>query len=150
MKPINFAPLNSASISAQKGFTLIEVMIVVAILGVLATLVVVNISGSQDTANVNATKSNLQAVSQALDLYKLDNYRYPTTDQGLQALVEKPDNARNWPNGGYLKKMPADAWDQEFIYLSPGTDGPYDLFSLGADGAEGGEGPAADISVNDL
>lgn len=150
MKPINSASIKSAPISTQKGFTLIEVMIVVAILGVLATLVVVNISGSQDTANVNATKSNLQAVSQALDLYKLDNYRYPTTDQGLQALVEKPDNARNWPNGGYLKKMPADAWDQEFVYMSPGTDGPYDLFSLGADGAEGGEGPAADISVNDL
>jgi len=135
---------------AQGGFTLIEVMIVVAILGVLATLVVINIGGSQDTANINATKSNLQAVSQALDLYKLDNYRYPTTDQGLQALVNKPDNARNWPDGGYLKKLPQDAWDNEFVYLSPGTDGPYDLFSLGADGAEGGEGPAADISVKDL
>ncbi|MAR90218.1 MAG: type II secretion system protein GspG [Pseudomonadales bacterium] len=134
----------------QGGFTLIEVMIVVAILGVLATLVVVNIGGSQDTANINATKSNLQAVSQALDLYKLDNYRYPSTDQGLQALVERPDNARNWPEGGYLRKMPTDAWDNEFVYMSPGTDGPYDLYSLGADAAEGGEGPAADISIDDL
>ena len=142
---------SSASVRAtQKGFTLIEVMIVVAILGVLATLVVVSIGGQQDTANINATKSNLQAVSQALDLYKLDNYRYPTTDQGLQALFERPDNARNWPDGGYLKKMPKDAWEQEFVYMSPGTSGPYELFSLGADGAEGGEGPAADISVNDL
>lgn len=144
-------PINTASVaSTQRGFTLIEVMIVVAILGVLATLVVINIGGTQDTANINATKSNLQAVSQALDLFKLDNYRYPSTDQGLQALVEKPDNARNWPEGGYLKKMPADAWEQEFVYMSPGSNGPYDLYSLGADGAEGGEGPAADISVNDL
>jgi len=142
--------LKQASARNQRGFTLIEVMIVVAILGVLATLVVVNIGGAQDTANINATKSNLQAVSQALDLFKLDNYRYPTTDQGLEALVEKPDNARNWPDGGYLKKMPKDGWENEFVYISPGTDGPYDLFSLGADGVEGGEGPSADISINDL
>ncbi|MCG8535658.1 MAG: type II secretion system major pseudopilin GspG [Pseudomonadales bacterium] len=142
--------LKQASARNQRGFTLIEVMIVVAILGVLATLVVVNIGGAQDTANINATKSNLQAVSQALDLFKLDNYRYPTTDQGLEALVEKPDNARNWPDGGYLKKMPKDGWENGFVYISPGTDGPYDLFSLGADGVEGGEGPSADISINDL
>ena len=142
--------LKQASARNQRGFTLIEVMIVVAILGVLATLVVVNIGGAQDTANINATKSNLQAVSQALDLFKLDNYRYPTTDQGLEALVEKPDNTRNWPDGGYLKKMPKDGWENEFVYISPGTDGPYDLFSLGADGVEGGEGPSADISINDL
>lgn len=142
--------LKQASARNQRGFTLIEVMIVVAILGVLATLVVVNIGGAQDTANINATKSNLQAVSQALDLFKLDNYRYPTTDQGLEALVDKPDNARNWPDGGYLKKMPKDGWENEFVYISPGTDGPYDLFSLGADGVEGGEGPSADISINDL
>ena len=142
--------LKQTSARNQRGFTLIEVMIVVAILGVLATLVVVNIGGAQDTANINATKSNLQAVSQALDLFKLDNYRYPTTDQGLEALVDKPDNARNWPDGGYLKKMPKDGWENEFVYISPGTDGPYDLFSLGADGVEGGEGPSADISINDL
>ena len=142
--------LKQASARNQRGFTLIEVMIVVAILGVLATLVVVNIGGAQDTANINATKSNLQAVSQALYLFKLDNYRYPTTDQGLEALVDKPDNARNWPDGGYLKKMPKDGWENEFVYISPGTDGPYDLFSLGADGVEGGEGPSADISINDL
>lgn len=134
----------------QQGFTLIEVMIVVAILGILATLVVVNVAGSTDKALVSATKSDLQAIKQALDLYKLDNYRYPSTEQGLEALVVKPDTARNWPEGGYLPKVPMDKWDNPFVYISPGASGPFDLYSLGADGAEGGEGMAADISINDL
>jgi len=134
----------------QQGFTLIEVMIVVAILGILATLVVISIGGKQDQAMIQATRSDLQAISQALDLYKLDNYKYPTTEQGLEALVVKPDNARNWPEGGYLKKVPNDKWGNPFVYISPGSTGAYDLYSLGADGAEGGEGSAADISVHDL
>lgn len=134
----------------QQGFTLIEVMIVVAILGILATLVVVNVAGNTDKALVTATKSDLQAIKQALDLYKLDNFRYPTTDQGLEALVVKPDNARNWPEGGYLTKVPVDKWDNPYVYMSPGANGPFDLYSLGADGAEGGEGIGADISVHDL
>ncbi len=135
---------------SQQGFTLIEVMIVVAILGVLATLVVVSVGGQDDKARQAAVKSDLQAISQALDLFKLDNFRYPTTDQGLEALVDKPDNARNWPDGGYLKKSPNDPWENPYVYISPGVDGPYDLYSMGADGAEGGEGPAADISIKDL
>jgi len=134
----------------QQGFTLIEVMIVVAILGILATLVVVSIGGRQDQALVTATKSDLQAISQALDLYKLDNFKYPTTDQGLEALVVKSDNARSWPEGGYLKKVPVDQWKNPYVYISPGATGAYDLYSLGADGAEGGEETAADISVADL
>ncbi|HVL00250.1 MAG TPA: type II secretion system major pseudopilin GspG [Dongiaceae bacterium] len=134
----------------QQGFTLIEVMIVVAILGILATLVVINVAGNTDKALVTATKSDLQAISQALDLFKLDNFRYPTTDQGLEALSVKPDNARNWPEGGYLKKVPVDQWKNPYVYISPGSTGPYDLYSLGADGAEGGEELAADISVADL
>lgn len=134
----------------QQGFTLIEVMIVVAILGILATLVVVSVGGRQDQALVTATKSDLQSIKQALDLYKLDNYRYPTTEQGLEALVIKPDTARNWPEGGYLSKVPVDKWDTPFVYISPGANGPFDLYSLGADGAEGGEGVAADISIADL
>lgn len=134
----------------QQGFTLIEVMIVVAILGILATLVVVSIGGKQDQALVTATKSDLQAIKTALDLYKLDNYKYPTTEQGLEALVVRPDTARNWPEGGYLSKVPVDKWDNPYVYISPGANGPFDLYSLGADGAEGGEGTAADISINDL
>ena len=139
-----------ASSRLQQGFTLIEVMIVVAILGILATLVVINVAGNTDKALVTGTKSDLQAISQALDLYKLDNYKYPSTEQGLEALVVKPDNARNWPEGGYLKKVPEDKWGNPFVYISPGSSGPYDLYSLGADGAEGGEGVAADLSVHDL
>jgi general secretion pathway protein G len=134
----------------QQGFTLIEVMIVVAILGILATLVVVNVAGNTDKALVTATKSDLQSIKQALDLYKLDNYRYPSTEQGLEALVIKPDTARNWPEGGYLSKVPIDKWDNPYVYISPGANGPFDLYSLGADGAEGGEGIGADISVHDL
>jgi len=134
----------------QQGFTLIEVMIVVAILGILATLVVINVAGNTDKAMIAGTKSDLQAISQALDLYKLDNFKYPTTEQGLEALVVKPENARNWPQGGYLKKVPKDKWGNPFVYISPGQNGPYDLYSLGSDGAEGGEGSAADISVHDL
>ena len=134
----------------QQGFTLIEVMIVVAILGILATLVVVNVAGNTDKALVTATKSDLQSIKQALDLYKLDNYRYPSTEQGLEALVVKPDTARNWPEGGYLSKVPLDKWDNPYVYISPGANGPFDLYSLGADGAEGGEGIGADISVHDL
>lgn len=140
----------SVQTRAQRGFTLIEVMIVVAILGVLATLVVVNVGGQTDKANVAAVKSDLQAISQALDLFKLDNFRYPTTDQGLEALVNKPDNARGWPEGGYLRKSPSDPWQNGYVYISPGVNGPYDLYSMGADGAEGGEGPATDISIEDL
>ena len=145
MNAIKIAPK-----AAQKGFTLIEVMIVVAILGVLATLVVVNVGGQSDKANITAAKSDLQAISQALALFKLDNNRYPSTDQGLDALVEKPDDARYWPEGGYLKKSPTDPWQNPYVYISPGVDGPYDLFSTGSDGVEGGEGTGADISVNDL
>lgn len=134
----------------QQGFTLIEVMIVVAILGILATLVVINVAGNTDKALVTATKSDLQAIKQALDLYKLDNYKYPNTEQGLEALVVKPDTARNWPEGGYLPKVPMDKWENPYVYISPGANGPFDLYSLGADGAEGGEGLGADISVHDL
>jgi len=134
----------------QQGFTLIEVMIVVAILGILATLVVVNVAGNTDKALVTATKSDLQSIKQALDLYKLDNYRYPSTEQGLEALVVKPDTARNWPEGGYLSKVPLDKWDNPYVYRSEEANGPFDLYSLGADGAEGGEGIGADISVHDL
>ncbi len=142
--------MNKYNALRQKGFTLIEVMIVVAILGILATLVVVNVAGNTDKALVTATKSDLQAIKQALDLYKLDNYKYPTTELGLEALVVKPDTARNWPEGGYLPKVPLDKWDNPYVYISPGANGPFDLYSLGADGAEGGEGIGADISVADL
>ncbi len=140
----------SIGTARQSGFTLIEIMVVVVILGILAGLVGMNIFGNVDKANIQAAKSDLSTIAQALDLYKLDNFAYPTTDQGLEALVKKPDGARNFPQGGYLKRIPEDPWGRPYEYISPGETGPYDLYSLGADGQEGGEGPAADISAADL
>jgi type II secretion system protein G len=133
----------------QQGFTLIEIMVVVVIIGILAALIGPNMFGKTDQARVTAAKSNLQGIRNALDLYKLDNFRYPTTDQGLEALVKESPEAKNWPQGGYLRstEVPKDPWDNPYIYIAPGTDMPYDLISLGADGKEGGEGNDADINA---
>lgn len=134
----------------QAGFTLLEIMVVVTILGLLAAFIVPNVIGQGDKAKVDLAKANMSAVANALDYYRMDNNRYPTTEQGLRALVEKPDNAPNWNPGGYLPKVPQDPWGNEYVYMSPGIGGkPYDLYSLGADGAEGGEGYDADLSVHE-
>jgi len=136
----------------QNGFTLIEIMVVVVILGILAALVVPNILGRTGEARITAAKSDLQSIGNALDLYKLDNYNYPSTDQSLQALVKQPSGypeASNWNPAGYLKKVPLDPWNKEYLYLSPGVEQAFELLSLGADGREGGEGNNADISIWD-
>lgn len=147
MKRVNF----SAAPKASAGFTLIEIMVVVVILGVLAGLVAVNVFDNVDKSRVQAARTDISTISQALDLYKLDNFNYPTTDLGLDALVNKPENARGWPSGGYLKKEPSDPWKNPYGYISPGTNGePFELYSLGADGNEGGEGAAKDITMADL
>ncbi|HET8708081.1 MAG TPA: type II secretion system major pseudopilin GspG [Pseudomonadales bacterium] len=135
---------------AQTGFTMIEIMVVVAILGILAAMVVPSIIGKDDQARVARAKSDIKAISSALDMYKLDNYKYPTTEQGLEALVNKPENAKNWPEGGYLKKVPTDPWENPFVYVSPAEGAPYEIISYGSDGQEGGEGYAADISSKNL
>lgn len=130
------------------GFTLIEIMVVVAILGILAAVVVPKIMDNPDKARIVKTKQDVQAIKSALDLYKLDNFNYPSTDQGLQALVQKPGGspeARNWKQGGYLDRLPKDPWGADYQYLSPGTHAEVDIFSLGADGRPGGEGVNADI-----
>lgn len=130
------------------GFTLIEIMVVVVILGILAALIVPNIMDRPDMARVAKTKQDLRALQTALNLYRLDNYRYPTTDQGLEALVEKPSIEPLPPayrKGGYLERMPKDAWGRPYLYLSPGVHGEVDISSLGADGQPGGEGVNADI-----
>ncbi len=133
----------------QHGFTLIEIMVVVVIIGILAAIIGPNIFGKDEQARVTAAKTNLQGIRSALDLYKLDNFRYPTTDQGLEALVKQPTEAKNWPQGGYLRsaEVPKDPWGNAYVYVSPGVDMPYDLKSLGADGQEGGEGNNADINA---
>ena len=134
--------------TALKGFTLIEVMIVIVILGILAALIVPKIIGRPDEARVIAAKQDISSLLQALKLYRLDNQRYPTTDQSLQALVVKPTTAPlppNWKNGGYIERLPKDPWGNEYRYLNPGTRGEIDVYSVGADGEPGGEGIDADI-----
>ncbi len=135
--------------TTQQGFTLIEIMVVVVILGVLAALIAPNMLGRPGEMRIIAAKSDIKSIGNALDLYKLDNHSYPSTDQGLDALVNKPSGfpeAVNWNSQGYLKSTPIDPWGNEYQYLSPGTNGPYDLYSLGADKREGGENENADIS----
>jgi general secretion pathway protein G len=132
----------------QAGFTLIEIMVVVVILGILAAIVVPKVMDRPDAARITKAKQDIRAIQSALDLYKLDNYNYPSTDQGLEALVTKPSGtpeARNWKQGGYLDRLPKDPWGNEYQYLSPGSHGNVDIFTLGADGRPGGEGVNADI-----
>jgi general secretion pathway protein G len=132
----------------QRGFTLLEVMVVVVILGILAALVVPKIISRPDEARGIAAKQDIASLLQALKLYRLDNQRYPTTEQGLQALMIKPTAAPvppNWKAGGYIERQPKDPWGNAYQYLNPGVRGEIDVFSFGADGASGGEGNDADI-----
>ena len=133
---------------AARGFTLIEVLVVVVILSILAALIVPRIMDRPDQARLIATKSDIQAIHNALKLYRLDNGVYPSTEQGLQALVKKPETGeipRNWKSSGYLDRLPKDPWRNEYQYLNPGLNGEIDIFSFGADGQPGGEGINADI-----
>jgi general secretion pathway protein G len=132
----------------RNGFTLIEIMVVVVILGILAALIVPKVISRPDEARITAARQDVATLAQALRLYKLDNLAYPTTDQGLQALIVKPAAApipANWKTGGYLERLPKDPWGRDYRYLSPGRHGEFDVFSLGADGEPGGEGNDADI-----
>lgn len=134
----------------QSGFTLIEIMVVVVILGILLAVVVPKLMSRPDEARVVKAKQDILTMESALNLYKLDSGIYPSTDQGLTALVTKPTLnpvPRNWKSGGYLKQVPADPWGNDYQYLEPGTHNPdsFDLFTYGADGKPGGEGIDADI-----
>jgi len=132
----------------RSGFTLIEIMVVVVILAILAALIVPKVMSRPDEARVIAAQQDVAAILQALKLYRLDNLRYPTTEQGLAALVARPTIAPvppNWKAGGYLERLPKDPWGNAYQYLNPGVRGEIDVFSLGADGAPGGEGFDADI-----
>jgi general secretion pathway protein G len=130
------------------GFTLIEIMVVVVILGILAALVAPNVIRRVDDARITKAQQDIRAYETALNLYRMDNFRYPTTEQGLEALVKRPadPNIRNWKEGGYIDGMKKDPWGNDYAYIAPGTrGGEYDLYTLGADGQPGGEGPDADI-----
>jgi general secretion pathway protein G len=132
----------------QSGFTLIEVLVVITILTILAALIVPRIMDRPDQARVVAANNDIRAIRSALDLYRLDNGIYPSTEQGLQALVQKPDSGnipRNWKSGGYLDHLQKDPWGNEYQYISPGSHGDVDIFTYGRDGQPGGEEYDADI-----
>ncbi len=135
----------------RRGFTLIEIMVVIVILALLAALVGPKLMGRTDDAKVTDARVQIKNIETALKLYKLDNGSYPTTEQGLNALVAKPTVGlipKNYKDGGYLesKKIPRDPWGNEYLFISPGEHGDYDLYSYGADGAKGGEGKNADVT----
>lgn len=135
-----------------RGFTLIEIMVVVIILGLLAAVVVPNVMDALDDAEVNKARADMHAFQTALKMYRMNNFAYPTTEQGLEALVEKPTLApvpRNWKAGGYIEKLAKDPWGNDYQYTNPGEGHEYDIISLGADGISGGEGKDADLSLWD-
>ena len=135
---------------AEQGFTLLEIMVVVVIIGLLAALVVPRYMGQVDTANINRAKGDLRGIETALNLYRLDNFRYPSTTEGLEALVKNPGetSAPNWRQ--QLARVPLDPWERPYQYANPGQHGEFDVFTFGADGQEGGEGTNADIGNWDL
>ena len=131
-----------------RGFTLVEIMVVVVIIGILGALVVPKLMGRTGESRVTAARVDISTLMQALKLYKLDNQRYPTTEQGLKSLIEKPTSgpsANGWKSGGYVEKLPNDPWGNPYQYLSPGVKGEIDLFSYGADGQPGGTGEDTDV-----
>ena len=131
----------------QSGFTLLEIIVVVTIIAVLAAYIAPKVTGRADDARVAKAKSDIRVLESSLELYRLDNFSYPTTDQGLQALTTKPSGAelQHWRKGGYIKKLSKDPWGNEYIYQQPGTHGEFDIMSLGSDSAQGGVDSAADI-----
>lgn len=137
------------TLRSQAGFTLIEIMVVVVILGILAGIVVPRLLDRPDEARRTKASVQIRSIEETLGLYKLDNGFYPTTDQGLRALVTKPTTGKipkKFRDGGYLRKIPKDPWDNDYIFLSPGLHGDFDVISYGADGEQGGEGKNADIN----
>ena len=143
-------PVHAASArhARSAGFTLIEVMVVVAILAILASVVVLQVMDRPGEARQAAARADIATIVSALNLYRLDNYAYPSTEQGLQALSSQPagqPEARNWRAGGYLDRLPVDPWKREYLYLNPGQRAAVDVYTLGADGRPGGEGENADI-----
>lgn len=144
--------MNSNPRRRSQGFTLIEIMVVVVILGILAAIVVPRVMDNPDKARVVTAKQQIRTIETALNMYRLDNFKYPTTDQGLEALVTPPadSSARNYKKDGYMPRLPLDPWGNQFQYLNPGTRGEIDIYSLGADGQPGGDEVDADIGNWDL
>ena len=138
-----------SSMKNQRGFTLIEIMVVVVILGILAAIVVPRLLNEPEKARRTSAATQIRSLEEALGMFKLENGFYPSTEQGLQALVEKPSVGRiptHYKDGGYIRKIPLDPWGQQYRYLNPGVHGDFDLFSYGPDGESGGEGENADVA----
>ncbi|WP_372880821.1 type II secretion system major pseudopilin GspG [Psychromonas sp.] len=134
--------MNSKAENKQQGFTLLEIMVVIVILGILASLVVPNLMGNKDKADRQKVVSDVIALENALDMYRLDNSNYPSTDQGLDALVSEPSGdptPRNYRDGGYIRRLPQDPWGNDYVLISPGEQGAIDVFSVGPDGEEGSD-----------
>ncbi|MDP2286074.1 MAG: type II secretion system major pseudopilin GspG [Pseudohongiella sp.] len=132
----------------NRGFSLIEILVVLVIMGLLVSIIAPNVLGRADEARVQKVFADFSAIQTALRLYRLDNYAYPSSEQGLRALQERPTLApvpANWRQGGYLESLPIDPWGNPYLYLSPGQQGDYDIFSYGADGVRGGDGQNADL-----
>lgn len=131
-----------------RGFTLVELMVAIVIIGLLSTVVMINVMPSQDRAMTEKARADISVLEQALETYRLDNLAYPTTAQGLDALLEAPSGLARpdrYRKGGYIRRLPEDPWGQAYQYRQPGRSGGFDVFSFGADGAEGGDGDSADI-----
>ena len=135
------------TLQTNRGFTLLEIIVVVAIIAILAAYIAPKVAGRVDDARISKAKSDIRVLESSLELYKLDNFVYPSGEQGLDALVNKPsgEGTRNWREGGYIKKLNKDPWGNPYQYQYPGSNGEFDVFSLGSDAAVGGEGEAADI-----
>jgi general secretion pathway protein G len=131
----------------QQGFTLLEIIVVITIIAILAAYIAPKVAGRADDARISKVKNDIQVLESALELYRLDNFKYPTSDQGLNALIMKPsEDLKNWKTGGYIKKLRKDPWGNDYQYSQPGREGAeFDIYSYGADNSEGGEGPDADI-----
>lgn len=137
-----------AKTDREAGFTLVEIMVVVVIIGLLATVVVLNVLPSQDRARIEKARADIGRIEQAIEMFRLDMGRYPTTDEGLEVLVTAPGDPRlaaRYPDGGYINRLPEDPWGGAYEYLFPGENGRYDIWTLGADGRPGGEDANADI-----